>query len=79
MPARESVRTRLQGPAPLEGNFDELTGSNFLRRKYHPKRRMEIVKVQAAKPMIRASTGKPPFCRSCEVCCAPPVDDVVGV
>ena len=35
--------------------------------------------MQAAKPMPRASTGKPLLCWSCEVFCALPVDEVGGV
>ena len=55
------VRTRLQGPAPLGGNFTFFTGSKRFRRSHHPMKKKAMAPVMPGTPMANAMNGKSGF------------------
>lgn len=56
------VRTRLQGLAPLGGNFTFFTGSKRLRRSHQPMKKNPIAAIAPGTPIASAMNGKAPFC-----------------
>ncbi len=56
------TRTRLQGSAPLGGNFAFFTGSKRLRRSHQPMKKNTMAAVAPGTPIASAMNGKLPFC-----------------
>ncbi len=76
------VRMRLQGPAPLGGNFTFVVGSKRLRSNHHPMKSINITAAPASmtKPIIIARDGNPVPCWSGVVLCISlEFGEVVGV